>query len=200
MLLEILLGTGVGICLGIITGLTPGIHINLVSLLLLSASPFLLSFLGLHTIIVMIIGMAVTHTFLDTIPSIFLGAPDADVALAVLPGHQYLHEGRGYEAIVLTVIGSLASLIIIIALAPVLGQIVVKVYPLIKNYIGYILIVVSLFLILRERTSRTWALVIFLLAGVLGIACFNIQSLRNPLFPLLSGLFGISMLVISLKK
>ena len=42
MLLEILIAIVLGCLAGIITGLTPGIHINLVALLVLSFSAFLL--------------------------------------------------------------------------------------------------------------------------------------------------------------
>jgi len=42
-------------------------------------------------------------------PSIFLGAPEADTALAVLPGHALLMEGRGEEAVRLSAIGSARS-------------------------------------------------------------------------------------------
>ena len=85
-----------GICAGIITGLIPGIHINLISLLLVSISGFFLGFTSPTVLGVFIIAMAVTHTFLDVIPSVFLGAPDADTALIVFPGHILLLEGKGF--------------------------------------------------------------------------------------------------------
>ena len=112
MFLEILLAIFCGCCAGIITGIIPGIHINLVSLLLVSLSGYMLGFTSPLVLAVFIISMAVTHTFLDPIPSIFLGAPDADQALNVLPGHRLLMQGMGYEAVKLTVIGSLLSLIL----------------------------------------------------------------------------------------
>ena len=103
MFFDIIAAVLVGCCAGIITGLIPGIHINLVSLLLVSVSGYFLGFTSPIVLGVFIISMSVTHTFLDTLPSIFLGAPDADTALAVLPGHRLLLEGRGYEAVKLTV-------------------------------------------------------------------------------------------------
>ncbi len=99
MFLEILLAILLGILAGIITGLTPGIHINLISVMLLSVSPVLLKYTNPIALAVFIIAMSVTHTFLDAIPSIFLGAPESATALGVLPGHRYLLKGYGLMAV-----------------------------------------------------------------------------------------------------
>ena len=118
MFLEVLIAALLGIIAGIFTGLIPGVHINLVSLLVVSLSVYLLDIFSLPSLGVFIISMAITHTFLDVLPAIFLGAPDADTALGVLPGHKLLLQGMGYEAIKLTVIGSLFSLILALFLFP----------------------------------------------------------------------------------
>src|SRR3990167_4149565 len=199
MLLEILLAILVGCLLGIITGITPGIHINLVSVIILSLSPFLSQHVSVLTLAVVIIAMSITHTFLDALPSIFLGAPDSGLELSVLPGHKLLLEGRGYEAVVLTAIGSLFAVIMMVAFAPIGLPFIKWVYPLIQRFIPYVLIFFSLLLIYREKKSRTLALIIFLLAGVLGLITLNLQ-LKEPLFPLLSGLFGISILLTSILQ
>ncbi len=198
MLTVILAAIAAGILLGIITGLTPGIHVNLVSLLILNLSPLLLNYTTPLALAVSIIAMAVTHTFLDAIPSIFLGAPDSATVLNVLPGHRMLLQGRGFEAVKLTVIGSLCALILAVLLMPFLIQTIAKLYPLIKHNIGYILIIVVSFMILKDK-NRLWNLIVFLMSGTLGMAVLGISSLENPLFPMLSGLFGISMLVVSLR-
>ncbi|AJF62377.1 MAG: hypothetical protein QT11_C0001G0228 [archaeon GW2011_AR20] len=196
MFIEIFLAILVGCLLGIITGITPGIHINLVSVIILSLSPFLSQHVSVLTLAVVIIAMSITHTFLDALPSIFLGAPDSGLELSVLPGHKLLLEGRGYEAVVLTAIGSLFAVIMMVAFAPIGLPFIKWVYPLIQRFIPYVLIFFSLLLIYREKKSRTLALIIFLLAGVLGLITLNLQ-LKEPLFPLLSGLFGISILLTS---
>ena len=72
-------------------------------------------------------------------------------------------------------------------------------YPLIENYIGYLLLAVAFFMIIRDK-SRLWALIIFLLSGTLGLIVLSMPNLSNPLFPMLSGLFGISTLIISLLR
>jgi putative membrane protein len=199
MFLEIIISIILGCLFGIFTGLIPGIHINLISLLVLSLSTYFLSITSPLIISIFIISMAIVHTFLDTIPSIFLGAPEADTALSVLPGHKMLLQGRGYEAVMLTLIGSFFALIITITLAFPIGFSIKLIYNYLQKIMAFILIFASSFLIIREKNSKMWALIIFLLSGVLGIATLSLPNLKNPLFPLLSGLFGISTLIISLS-
>ena len=128
--------------------------------------------------------MSITHTFLDALPSIFLGAPDSGLELSVLPGHKLLLEGRGYEAVVLTAIGSLFAVILMVAFAPIGLPLIKTIYPIIQNFIPYILILFSILLIYRDTKSKSLALIIFLLSGVLGLITLNLQ-LKEPLFPLL---------------
>lgn len=199
MLFESLAAIIAGLLFGIITGLTPGIHINLVSVIIFSISPYLLQHISPLSLCLVIVSMSVTHTFLDTIPSIFLGAPEEGTILSVLPGHRLLLEGKGYEAVMLTIFGSLGALIISVCFFPLILEAVIIGYPIIQPYIGYILLLASIFLIAKERKSKVWALVIFLMSGCLGIGVLNLKTLKEPLFPLLSGLFGMSMLMLSLK-
>jgi putative membrane protein len=143
--------------------------------------------------------MAITHTFLDALPSIFLGAPDADQALNVLPGHKLLLQGKGFEAVKLTVIGSLLCLLLAVVLVPLMLPISKTIYPFLKGYIGYLLIAIVLFMILKDK-KKILNLIVFLTSGVLGLIVLNMPTLKDPLFPLLSGLFGTSMLVVSLSQ
>ena len=198
MILEIIILVLLGIIAGTITGLTPGIHINLVSLLILSFSTFLLQYTSPLTLAIFIVSMAITHTFLNVLPAIYLGAPESgENILSVLPGHRMLLQGKGYEAVLLTVIGSFLAIVIGIILTPIIIKILPKIYSTIKDYIPYILIITSIFLIFREK-KKFWALIIFLLAGTFGLTVLNI-NMKNPLFPLLSSLFGTASILISLK-
>ncbi len=202
MFFELLLAVLIGCFFGIITGLIPGIHVNLVSIMLLSLSGYFLGFTFPIVLAVFVIALAVTHTFLDSIPSIFLGAPDSDMALNVLPGHRMLLEGKGYEAVKLTVIGSLLALICTILIIPFMIPFVPKIYLFLQPFMGYILIVVVLFMILKESgpDKKLFGFYIFLISGVLGSIVLNWPNLEQPLFPMLSGLFGISALVLSLSQ
>ena len=196
-MIQILIALLLGVAAGCITGLTPGIHINLVALLLFTFSPFFLKYTTPLVLVVFIIAMSITHTFLDFIPSIFLGAPDDDTALSVLPGHKFLLKGQGYGAVKLTLIGSFWALFLILLMTPVFIFGLPKVYPFIKEYMAFILIAASCFLIFKEKKSKFWALTLFFLSGILGVATLNLAVIKQPLFPLLSGLFGVSMLAFS---
>mgnify|MGYP001569562525 FL=1 len=142
--------------------------------------------------------MSITHTFLDFIPSIFLGAPDTDTELSVLPGHELLKQGFGFQALKLCVLGALSGIIIfsVIFLPSILF--IEKIYSLIKPFIPYLLILVSLSLVLSEKNKFS-ALWIFSLTGLLGYLVLNSQS-KESLLPLLAGLFGASTLLISIKQ
>ena len=61
MFLEFLIAALLGIIAGIFTGLIPGVHINLVSILLVSVSAYLLDFVSLPSLGVFIISMAMKH-------------------------------------------------------------------------------------------------------------------------------------------
>ena len=200
-LAEILIAVICGIGCGTITGITPGVHINLVSVILVGISPALLTIFHPIALACFLIAMSITHTFTDSLPSTFLGAPDPEMALNALPCHRMLLLGRGYDAVKLTVIGSLFALIITISLFPLLIFATPFIYSFVKPYIGWILVAVILYVILLEKgwKKKAIALFIFLLSGFLGLAVFGMPNLDQPLFAMLSGLFGVSTLLISLK-
>ena len=197
MIIEIILALFIGLICGIITGLTPGIHINLISAFIISLT--LLTKLKPETLIVFLVSMSITHTFLDSIPSIFLGAPDSDHALSVLPGHKLLLQQKGYEAVLLTIIGSFSAILISICFIPLIYLILNNFYSVIQKFIPFFLISTLVFLILNERKNKITAFFISLLAGSLGLTTLSL-NIEQILFPLFSGLFGISTLVISLKQ
>lgn len=202
MFIEILIAAFVGVCLGIITGLIPGIHVNLVATLLLSIAPLILSHFEPIIPATIIIATALTHTFLDFIPSVFLGVPSEDNALALLPAHRMVLEGKGYEAIKLSVIGSFFSVFSsLLVFFPIILLINYS-HKFIQNNLGIILIIIVGILIIKESNSkkRRYAFLMMLLSGALGYIVLNTEMLTNPLLPLLSGLFGTSTLISSLSQ
>jgi len=195
---EVIVAIVLGIFSGIFTGLIPGVHVNLISVLIVSFSSVLLTFISPYLIVISIISLAITHTFLDSIPSIYLGAPDEAQALNVLPGHRLLQKGEGHNAVVCTVIGSIGCLVLSILLFPIFLTSMEKIYPVMKGLLGYILSLVMILMIGKEKGKRFKSLICFLLAGTLGLIIFSLPNLVQPLLPLLSGLFGISILINSL--
>ncbi len=224
MLIQILIFMFVGIAAGTFTGLVPGIHINMIGTTLVALSASLLAPINPIYLIVFIAAMAITHTFVDFIPSIFLGCPDTDTALSVLPGHELLKKGQGYEAIILTAYGSLAAVFLLILIVSPSFFIVLKlqgfllktipIFPFLPfvsvSVMALVLILVSGLLILLEK-KRLAAFFVFTLTGLLGLIVLGAGSdnpltsffpglgIQQTLLPLLTGLFGASMLILSIK-
>lgn len=195
--IDILIASLLGLIFGIICGLLPGIHINLVSIILFSLSSFLLGITSPIILMVFIVSMSISQCFLDFIPSIFLGAPDENTALSILPGHRFLLEGKGYGAIKLTAIGGLFGLLLALAISPFLIFVVPIIYPYVTKIMPLILTIISLFLIMSEEKIFP-ASFIFLISGILGFIVLNFGIVNEPLLPLFTSLFGIPLLVISI--
>ncbi|MEK6845303.1 MAG: tripartite tricarboxylate transporter permease, partial [Nanoarchaeota archaeon] len=184
--------------IGTLTGLTPGLHVNLVSLIVLSLSPILLQFTSPIVLGIFIISLAMTQTFLDALPGIYLGAPDESQALNVLPGHRFLLRGEGHLAVVYNTLGSLGCVLLSLLLFPLFIWSMDLVYPFVKGIMGYLLALIMAFMIGKEKKKWLPSLTAFLLAGILGVLVLG-SNMKQPLFPLLSGMFGFSLLFVSLK-
>ncbi|MFH0869238.1 MAG: tripartite tricarboxylate transporter permease [archaeon] len=193
----------IGIGAGIVTGLLPGLHVNTVAAITLGALPLLLAHFSPISLGIFLISMLITHSFLDFIPSIYLGAPDeGETALSVLPGHKLLLRGDGYKALKLTVAGGIGTYFVGLVTLPLFFILVKYGYSYLANVIAPLIIVFSAVFILSEKglQKKVWALLVFLLSGVLGLIALNSLSIKEPLFPLLAGTFGISTLLISADR
>lgn len=195
MLIAIIIGT---LC-GIVTGLAPGIHVNLVVTLVIGSSGILLKHTTPEILCIFIIALSITHIFLEFIPSTFLGAPDASTILSVLPGHRYLLAGNGMMAVKLSCIGCFFGIIISSILVYPVIKLIPAIYPFIKNYMAFFLLFIIGLMIL-QNTKKIWAITVFLLAGVLGLLVLKYSSVKDPLFPLLTGLFGTATLILSMNE
>lgn len=203
MLLEYLGFLLLGVALGTVTGLTPGLHVNTVALLMLSLFPALV--FGNLGFIVLLCALATTHTFLDFIPSIFLGAPEEGTVLSVLPSHQMLMEGKGWEAVQITARASLYGVLLSVPLLGISFFVMQLAYASIKPFIGFILIILMLLLLIRERhlDKIIWASFTFFASGYYGYIVLNsVSSLSRAeiFFPMFTGLFGLSTLVLGLSS
>ncbi len=215
-----------GTVIGTITGLTPGLHVNTVALLLIASyslffgtislmgniSPFYVPIL----VAVIIVSTSIAHTFLDFIPSTFLGVPEDDTALSVLPAHKLLLEGKGFHAVRLSAKGSAVAIVFgmmfLIPFSWILGE-PLNLYRWLSDCVLNILIILVCILILTETGkiagSRFFGILtafsLFCISGLLGVVVLSLPS-RSPiglystvLFPLFSGMFGISTLLLSLN-
>jgi len=147
MILAILAALLLGVASGTLTGLLPGIHLNLIATIIVSFSLSKIFQISQANLLIFLTAMAITHTFIDFIPSVFLGCPDTDTELSVLPGHEMLKNGKGYEAILLSLIGSSSAILIILFLTPITIFFLPKIYPILKLLIPYILILSTSFII-----------------------------------------------------
>jgi len=198
-MLEIILFLLLGILFGIIMGLIPGIHPNMIIL----AVPFLVS-LNIHFVdlLVFIVAMGVTNSIVDFIPSILLGAPEGGNELSVLPGHKMLMDGHGYDAVKLAVIGAIGSAFVFLLALPVLVFSLSSLYIFIKPFIYLLLLFIVLLMMLTENgKNKIVAVFVFVFSGALGMVMGKIPVDETLiLFPVFSGFFGISLLLIQLKQ
>jgi putative membrane protein len=222
-MVEILLPACIafGFALGIISGLTPGLHLNNFAAMLLAVSPQLLA-MGLtpFQMACIILSASISQTFFDAIPAIFLGAPDSETALTVLPGQRLMLEGRGIEAVRLSALGSAGSVLFAILLIIPLSWIVSSYNDYLTKYVGILLLAIALMMIKSERGPwiegqgslvhwkyKAVATLLFITSGLLGTFAFDHENLASSpfglgpqvLLPLLSGIFGASSLLLSLS-
>ena len=198
----------IGAAMGTFTGLVPGIHVNTLALLLMAFSDPLTDIIAMFApseyapllLCACVLSAAVVHSATDFVPSVFLGVPDPDSVLNILPGHRLLLDGKGMTAVRCAAIGSLVGATASLCLA-------VPMYYLLSSGLGdYLnsitvgfLIAVLALMIITEKGNRTVALIVMPLSGLLGLACMiDVIPMTNILggepevmLPLLSGLFGV---------
>jgi len=199
----LLIGCALGICLGSVSGLVPGVHSNTMASIVLSVQALLASLIGPEGLASALFAALVTHTFLDNIPGTYLGIPDPDTALSVLPAHALCLEGLGEEAVRIGALGSALAVVAGIPLCVLCFYLLPPIQPWLDWGIGIILVGIAGLLIVTAE-APAWACAVFLASGALGLFSFRYSFLAwHPfgttavLLPLLSGLFGFSTLMIA---
>lgn len=194
-MIDILLFIFLGMIIGIFFGLIPGLHPNMIILLVPLLAQLNLPALPL---IALIVSIGISNTFLDFIPSMLLGAAEAGKELAVMPAHRMLLQGNGYDAVKLAVIGGLGSIILVAAALPIIIFAVPGLYEAARPVTYALLIFIALLMVLSEKGlgKRLTAAACFIFAGLIGISSSQLPIDRTlVLFPVLSGLFGVSVLL-----
>jgi len=195
--LAFLLG---GVALGTASGLVPGLHANNFALLLVGFAPSVPAdplFVG-----VAMLGAGVVHSFLDIVPALALGVPDAATAVAALPGHRLVIAGRGREAVRLSAVGSGLAVALAVPLAVPVTWAMARAYPTLRAHLPLLLGTVVGLLVLTESSRRAavGGAVAFLASAALGLATLDVDpaaplSTGGVLAPLFAGLFGVPVLV-----
>ncbi len=197
-----------GCLCGIVTGLIPGIHVNTVTALVLAASAGCAS-LGLDytALLAFVCALAISHTFFDVIPGLFLGVP-GDETFALLPGHRLVRNRQGQLALRLSVVGSATGLtvgVVVVVGLLTFGNAIGWAEGILRPWMFWVLAGVAIILIVSE-SRQFWALLTFLASGMLGLAVFasplvagGTDAAVNALFPSLAGLFGVAGLLHALS-
>lgn len=134
--------------LGIFAGILPGLHPNSIGTILagwLSGEEWLPA--GL----IIILG---TYSALSFLPSIFLGIPEGDTQIALLPGQRMLMEGRGLEAVGIVAFAIIVASVVSAGSIPIVMPFLPFAFDFVHPYVGYILVVASVVLLLNEGKTR----------------------------------------------
>jgi len=182
-----------GALAGVLTGTVPGIHANNMAWYATVALPLM----GNEAVAVFIISVALSHTFSNILPAVYIGAPEADTSLGVLPGHRMLLMGEGYRAVKISVYSSMLSLLAASALFIPMYMLLSQFYSAMVRGVPIILVGTMALLVYSER-SRCAALGVLLMSGGLGAALLFSTGFFYAL-PMFSGLFGIPTLALSLR-
>ena len=200
-LLSVIIFSFLGIFCGMITGMIPGIHTNMIAVLLITYYGFFSLYFNLYSIVVFIISMSLTHSFISFIPSVTLGVPQPDNAVAILPAHNMILEGKGYEAIFLNNLGSLYGILTAFLISIISFFILETAYEYFKIVIPYFLFLIMFLIVILEKEKEKifFAFLVCIFSGGMGFFVLNTSTINNPLLILFSGLFGLSGILFSLK-
>ena len=189
-----------GAALGAVSGLVPGLHANNFALVLAGVAPSIPA--DPLLVGVAMLGAGVVHSFLDIVPALALGVPDAATAVAALPGHRLVVAGRGREALRLSAVGSGLAVALAVPLAVPITWVMVRGYPTVRTHLPLLLGGVVVFLVVTEssRRSAVGGFCAFLASAALGAATLDVTpaaplSAGGMLAPLFTGLFGAPVLI-----
>jgi len=195
-----LLAVTAGVLLGTCSGLVPGLHVNSLALLLAAAAP---SVPGPPQLVgAAMLAAGVTHSFLDVVPMLALGVPDAAMAVSALPGHRLVIGGRGREALRVSALGSGVAVAVAFVLAVPVTTAATVVAPLVYDYLPVVVVALLLALLAREptRRARLGGCLAVAASGALGVVALPLQPesllpAGDVLAPLFAGLFGAPVLL-----
>ena len=200
---DLLISCFIGILIGTMTGMVPGIHVNTAGAILFAASTFLLTIVSPEFLCVLMVAMSIAHALIEFVPSMLLGVPEEGTAVSILPGHRMVLEGRAKETIRIVAVGGFGAIIVVIIMLPVFAIVLPFLTEISKPFTWILLSVVSVYLIYKLTNSLgkfSWSLLLFVLSGLLGWIVFQtpIQS-GITMMAMFSGLFGISTILFSLN-
>jgi len=203
-----------------VVSLMPALHIYNVAwiIIILTMGAGTSTLIPMDYVPIFMMAMIVGWAILNTIPAIFLGAPDESAIFVVLPGQKYMMQGRGYEAAALTGLGALAGIVAMCTASPLFFKTLPKLRQLTRPHNFWIMGLIIAYMLLSEwpkgsgRQKTGWGrfidgwknlaagLLTFLLSGILGIIILNkplvpIQYAFQNIMPVFVGLFAIPWVI-----
>ncbi len=211
---TMLLMSVAGTILASALSLVPALHIYNVAGFIILAMASLGELLPPEHLAWFFLGLITGYAMLNTIPSIFLSAPDDSTVFVVLPGQKYLLQRRGYEAAVLTGLGGLGGIAVLALLTPVASALFPALRAILQPHLHWILWTVIAYMLISEwpkgsdRAPAGWrrwwdgwrsltaGLITFLLSGLLGFillyrSLVPVTLAYQNLLPAFIGLFAV---------
>ena len=180
----------VGVVVGVLAGLLPGVHTNTVAAFVAHAGFVAPDFAG-----VIIVCAALAQTVIEVIPAVLIGVPDPHLAL--LPQHKMVLRGRAYEVVRMAVLGSLVGGLAAVVASPVLFALK-GVYGVVQPVAPWCVLAVLVYTIVSAKDRARHA-VMALVAGLLGGFVLG-RVADEPLLVLFSGLFGLPSIIGALQR
>lgn len=203
-MIELVIACFIGILIGTITGMIPGIHVNTAGAIIFASSGFLLGTLSPEFLCVMLVSMSIAHALIEFVPSMLLGVPQEGTATSILPGHRMVLQGRSKEVIRIVIVGGFGAILITILMLPIFSITLPILHDLTKPFTWIILLSASIYLthkLTANFRDFLWSLLLFCLSGILGWILFQSPiSSGVTLMCTFSGLFGISTILFSLNE
>jgi len=206
----VLCAAGAGTLIGTFTGLVPGIHVNTAASVLLASYPAMAGALSGVTdeagaavlVSCCMVSASAVHSFVDFVPSVFIGAPDPDEALTVLPGHRLLAEGRGMAAVRAAAVGSAVGAACALVLAVPLQYLMLLGGGRILDTMTLGVLIAAAAAVVLVSGNRLLSLLMMAVSGCagyivmnFGIPVYGVLGGSTLLFPMLAGLFGLPPLL-----
>lgn len=202
-MIELVIACFIGIMIGTITGMVPGIHVNTAGAILFASSSFLLGFLSPEFLCVVMVAMSIAHALIEFVPSMLLGVPEEGTATSILPGHRMVLQGRSKEVIRIVCVGGFGAILVTILMLPIFMLALPFLHDVSKPFTWVILLFASIYLTYNLTSNHrdfVWSLLLFVLSGILGWTIFQTPiSSGVSLMCTFSGLFGISTILFSLN-
>ena len=169
-------------------------------------------------LVAFMMSLVVAYSVLNTIPSIFLGAPDESAIFVTMPGSRALMLGKGLEATLLTGIGSLGGLFFLVLISPLAPTLIPIIKKVTAPHMHWILATILAFMVMSEwpkggdRGGKGWkrffaawknlfaGLLTLILSGILGFIILYrpvtpLEASFQNIMPAFVGMFAIPWVI-----